>query len=343
MEFRIADTFTDSLARLTGEEQKAVKTTAFDLQLNPAQPGLQFHKLDKPRDPNFSSVRVSRDIRLIVHRTPSSLLLCYVAHHDKAYQWAERRRLETHPKTGAAQFVEIREMVQEIVIPQYVQEKVEAPRKPPLFASMTDEQLLGYGVPGEWLNDVRQADEDTVLALADHLPAEAAEALLEIATGGTPILATPPEAGADPFAHPDAQRRFRILKNVEELERALEYPWEKWTVFLHPAQRELTLKIGGAPCPFSMDRRRSFAFAETTKKKPVLLGSGCQVWCKRVCCHTNARCSSGPMRNSIVHALRPRLQVFRLRFSMQMWRLRVGTSPSARCIWRKVSSSGQSP
>jgi hypothetical protein len=30
MEFRIADTFTDSLARLTAEEQKAVKTTAFD-------------------------------------------------------------------------------------------------------------------------------------------------------------------------------------------------------------------------------------------------------------------------------------------------------------------------
>ncbi len=35
MEFRIADTFTDSLARLTGAEQKAVKTTAFDLQLDP--------------------------------------------------------------------------------------------------------------------------------------------------------------------------------------------------------------------------------------------------------------------------------------------------------------------
>jgi hypothetical protein len=30
MEFRIADTFTDSLARLSGEEQEAVKTTAFD-------------------------------------------------------------------------------------------------------------------------------------------------------------------------------------------------------------------------------------------------------------------------------------------------------------------------
>jgi hypothetical protein len=43
MEFRIADTFTDSLARLTGEQQKAVKTTVFDLQLNPAHPGMQLH------------------------------------------------------------------------------------------------------------------------------------------------------------------------------------------------------------------------------------------------------------------------------------------------------------
>ena len=109
MLFRISDTFTASLARLTGEEQKAVKTTAFDLQLNPANPGMSFHKLDKARDKNFWSVRVSSDIRLIVHRSADSLLLCYVDHHDKAYQWAERRRLETHPTTGAAQWVEVRE------------------------------------------------------------------------------------------------------------------------------------------------------------------------------------------------------------------------------------------
>src|SRR5262250_2320748 len=119
MEFRIADTFTESLARLTGEEQKAVKITAFDLQMNPAQPGMQLHKLDKARDPHFLSVRVSLDIRLIVHRTASGLLLCYVDHHDNAYRWAERRKLETHPKTGAAQLVEIRETVQEILVPTY--------------------------------------------------------------------------------------------------------------------------------------------------------------------------------------------------------------------------------
>ena len=95
MEFRIADTFTDSLARLQSDEQKAVKTTAFDLQMHPANPGMQFHRLDRARDPNFWSIRVSSDIRLIVHKTSASLLLCYVDHHDAAYEWAERRRLET--------------------------------------------------------------------------------------------------------------------------------------------------------------------------------------------------------------------------------------------------------
>jgi hypothetical protein len=64
MEFRIADTFTESLARLTGDEQKVVKTTAFDLQLNPANPGMSFHKLEKAKDKNFWSVRVSDDIPL---------------------------------------------------------------------------------------------------------------------------------------------------------------------------------------------------------------------------------------------------------------------------------------
>jgi mRNA-degrading endonuclease RelE of RelBE toxin-antitoxin system len=118
MEFRIADTFTDSLARLTGEEQKAVKMTAFDLQLNPANPGMQFHRLDRAKDKRFWSVRVSGDIRLILHRTSKSLLLCYVDHHDAAYDWAERRRLEAHPITGAAQLVEIHEIVREdIVLP----------------------------------------------------------------------------------------------------------------------------------------------------------------------------------------------------------------------------------
>lgn len=240
MEFGIADTFTDSLARLTSDEQKAVKTTAFDLQLDPASPGMKFHKLDKAKDKNFWSVRVNADIRLIVHKAPDSLLLCYVDHHDRAYDWAARRKLQTHPSTGAAQLVEIRETVQQVFVPLYVAE--EKPRrvaaKKPFFAQMTDDDLLRYGVPAEWLDDVRSATEDTLLQLTDHLPGEAAEALLELATGGKPRVPQHAVAATSPFDHPDAQRRFRVMANVEELLRALDFPWEKWTVFLHPEQRQ---------------------------------------------------------------------------------------------------------
>jgi hypothetical protein len=251
MNFLIADTFTDSLARLTGDEQKAVKLTAFDLQSNLAAPGLSFHKLDRARDKRFWSVRVSRDVRIIVHRTDGSLLLCYVGHHDNAYDWAERRKLEVHPKTGAAQLVEVREKVIEIPVPisvASVQQLSPTPiARPPLFADLPNDQLLGYGVPEEWIADVRTATEDSLLGLADHLPREAAEALLELATGGTPDVASVATPAADPFAHPDALRRFRVMENKEELEQALAFPWDKWSIFLHPAQRDLVERhFGGS-------------------------------------------------------------------------------------------------
>jgi hypothetical protein len=249
--FLIADTFTDSLARLTGDEQKAVKTTAFDLQMDPSAPGLNFHKLDKAKDKRFWSVRVNTDIRLIVHRTDASLLLCYVDHHDRAYAWAERRKLETHPATGAAQIIELRESVREIVVPTYVRAAAPARIATRPLAGMSDEVLLGYGVPAEWVKDVREADEDGLLALTGHLPAEAAEAVLELATGGTPHVAraepSPAGAAPDPFTHPDAQRRFRVVTGVEELERALDAPWDKWAVFLHPEQRQLVTRDYSGP------------------------------------------------------------------------------------------------
>ena len=164
--------------------------------------------------------------------------------------------------TGAAQLVEIRETVREIQVPRYVEVDVPASSqdgvaggptasRTAIFADASDDDLLGYGVPVEWLDDVRAATEDTLLDLADHLPGEAAEALLQLATGGAPDRPAPAVAGADPFAHPDAQRRFRVMADVEALERALDYPWEKWTVFLHPAQRQLVEREYSGPARVS--------------------------------------------------------------------------------------------
>ena len=190
-----------------------------------------------------------------MHRTASSVLLAYVAHHDAAYRWAKRRWIERHPRTGAAQIVEIRETVREIEVPRtfVLEAPATAPAvpKPALFADASDDELLGYGVPETWLDDVRGADEDSLLDLADHLPAEAAEALLELATGGTPERPAHAAAGTDPFAHPDAQRRFRLVEDADELECALEFPWEKWTVFLHPDQRRIVENAYSGPARVS--------------------------------------------------------------------------------------------
>ncbi len=147
---------------------------------------------------------------------------------------------------------------------------------------MPTDDLLGCGVPLEWLDEVRKTAEDGLLDLCQHLPAEAAEALLDLATGSVPAKlrrapveeeraalaefvaedrvaystsadALPQDVvpDAEAFEHADARRRFRTVASVEELERAFEYPWEKWTVFLHPAQRNAVEKDYGGPARVS--------------------------------------------------------------------------------------------
>jgi hypothetical protein len=256
MDFRIADTFTAALARLPAQDQKAVKTSAFDMQLDPAAPGLQMHRIDKSKDPNFWSVRVNRDIRIIVHRTATSLLLAYVDHHDRAYAWAERRRIEAHPRTGVAQIVEVRERVEDAT--RALAEVAEAPaafeRAPPfptalarpLFAALTHDDLMSVGVPSDWMDDVAIATEDGFYALATHLPAEAAEALLEYAATG--LLTAPAPVALDAaYEAPDALRRFRIVGDMEALQQALDAPWDRWSVFLHPSQEAIVQRTYSGP------------------------------------------------------------------------------------------------
>lgn len=41
------------------------------------------------------------------------------------------------------------------------------------------------------------------------------------------------------------------MNNIEELERALEFPWDKWAVFLHPSQRQLVERDYSGPARVS--------------------------------------------------------------------------------------------
>lgn len=248
MTLHYASTFADALGKLSHAEQKQVKITTVDLMMDPRGSGLSLERLNAA-DRHIWSARVSQDIRIIMRREGEDVLLAFVGHHDDAYRWAERRRIEPHERTGAMQIVELVE-VQEGAAPQSTapspNARVEAVQP---FWALTDDAMLDVGVPRDWLQPVREMAESELDTLFDRLPAEAAEALYDFATGGKleDHVARAPEPGTSPFAHPDAQRRFRLLDNIEELQAALDAPFEKWAVFLHPAQRELAEKVATGP------------------------------------------------------------------------------------------------
>jgi mRNA-degrading endonuclease RelE of RelBE toxin-antitoxin system len=237
MDFYIADSFTDSIQKLNNTEQKIVKTTAFDLQLNPAHPSLKLHRIDKAKDTNFWSIRVNDDIRIILHKKENQILLCYVDHHDKAYSWAEKRKIEIHPKTGSVQIV---------CIPEILVESSSNIGKKKLFKTISKDLILACGVPDEWVLSIQEADEDSIFEYLNLLPAEAGEALLDLVSGKKPNLESKTKL-ENPFEHPDSKRRFKLVTGQAELEEALNATWSKWAVFLHPLQRNIVEKDYNGP------------------------------------------------------------------------------------------------
>ncbi len=232
MRFVIADTLNRSLDKLDGQSQSLIKQTAFDMQRNPENPGLKLHRLNRARDKRFWSARVTSDLRLIIHQQPNVFMLCYAGHHDDAYDWAENRKLDIHPDTGAPLFVEVEERIEEVVRTVVREESF----KSPLFAEFDPAYLRKLGVPPQWLDALKYVTEDNIDQLDERIPQEALERLYDLAAG-TPVPVPAAERLDDPLNHPDAGRRFRVMTDSDELKVALNAPWEKWLVFLHPRQR----------------------------------------------------------------------------------------------------------
>ena len=121
MEFRIADTFTGSLARLTGDEQ----------QNRSRRPHLTYNSTPPVRGcVSTSSTRCgtrtsgpfgSTATSSIVHRTSASPPPVLRRSPRQGLCLGGAPQARTHPTTGAAHAVEIREMVKEIIVPVYVQ------------------------------------------------------------------------------------------------------------------------------------------------------------------------------------------------------------------------------
>lgn len=222
----IADSFQRALHRLSAEEQAAVKQTCFDFVQCPTATGFSIHRLDKAQDKNWWSLRVNDEIRIIFSHQDNYYVLCYVGHHDDAYRWAEKRRFEK-VDGNILRIVLLQEEIQRIIKKQ----EVDAP-----LSRYDSGYLRRLGVPEEWVEPLRYASEEDLIELIDDFPAEVWERIEKLFRGE--IVPEPIKVNvADPMKHPDTRRRFWTPGSYEELKRALDMPWEKWLVYLHPQQR----------------------------------------------------------------------------------------------------------
>lgn len=303
----LSQDFLLQLSKLPSSVHSKVLKWAILFQTDPKSPGINYEKIHASRDANLKSVRIDQDWRGIVFKPDSGdvYVLMYVDHHEEAYRWAERRKLAINPVTGAMQVV----LVQEVVTPAEAELAATAavataaeptgkePITPipgaPLFAGLSDHELMSLGAPQDWLDRIRLVKSEAELdTLQGSLPIEAYEGLFLVAAGDTVdqvlgaretrvdrTINTSDFAGA--LATPESQSRFVVVDDDAAMLAIMNAPLAQWRIFLHPTQHKLALGdrsgpvrvLGGAgtgKTVLAMHRAKWLAENRTPEGKKVL-------------------------------------------------------------------------
>lgn len=296
----LSNDFLLQLSKLPAKVHGKVMKWAIQFQADPTSPGINYENIHGSRDNNLKSVRLDLDWRGIVFKPASGdvYVLLYVDHHDAAYRWAENRKLTINPVTGAMQLVTL-EPVTEVaragsVVPAMADQPQTGTTAKPLFAELTDHELMSLGVPAELLLGVRGLMSETALdGMQARLPVEAYEGLFLVAAGdGVSQVLHARETRVDraidttdfaaALVTPESQSRFVVIADDESLAAILNAPLAQWRVFLHPTQQKLAVGdrsgavrvLGGAgtgKTVLAMHRARWLAEHRTGPGQKVLL------------------------------------------------------------------------
>src|SRR5690554_6152489 len=179
-----SDKYFDSLLKLTPNEQAQANKAVMLFQQDPQHGGLHYEKLTACRDDKLRSIRVNQDVRIILATVEKQnlYLMLYIDHHDAAYDWAARRKVEINPNTGSLQVFTVQE--RELEAPQ----QAAAVEQPGLFDNIRDRQLMQLGVPEEALPLVRSMKIEADLESAHHseqIPADAYEGRFTLMAGAS--------------------------------------------------------------------------------------------------------------------------------------------------------------
>ncbi|GAB3771902.1 ATP-dependent helicase [Ramlibacter monticola] len=297
----LSQDFLIQLSKLPSNVHSKVMKWAIQFQSDPTSPGINYENINSARDSNLKSVRLDRDWRGIVFKPSSGdvYVLLYVDHHDDAYRWAENRRLSINPVTGAMQLVVIERQAEPEAPPLQDRPKLAPPSPPaavaapPVYATLSDRELVSLGVPEELLSEVREiCGEQELDTLQPRLPVEAYEGLFLVAAGDSVSqVLSERETRVDKkvdtsdfaaaLATPESQARFVVVNDDESMMAIMNAPLEQWRVFLHPTQHKLASGdrsgpvriLGGAgtgKTVLAMHRAKWLAESRTPAGKKVL-------------------------------------------------------------------------
>lgn len=258
--FRLAlsDDFFTSYSRLPRNIQEKVSKFINLFRQAPTAPSLNYEPIQNSLSKFMRSVRIDQTYRAILLKPESGniYILLWVDHHDDAYHWAQRKTCIVNEESGALQIIDVAEAE---AANTHLAQKYQN-QTPGRFQTIKDKHLMRLGVPEILLPAVRQVvtDED-VDNLLPHLPPEASDALLMLASGyevdevlrqldkSQAPQKTDPEDLVAALDNADSLSRFVVITSDAELEEMLEAPLEKWRVFLHPSQRKLIERDWNGP------------------------------------------------------------------------------------------------
>lgn len=243
----ISSDFLTAFARLPRSIQGKVTEFVNKFRNDPNSPGINYEKLANGTDSKIYSVRIDDTYRGIVVRQKESgvYILLWVDHHDEAYEWASRKRCDVNPKTGALQVYDVQTFA--------VEQPVTAAE--PIFAGITDDQLLKLGVPEAQLRYIRSfTSVESFYQAEGTIPADVYEYLswltegigidevLELCIEEQSVAETKTDDLAQALDMPATLKSFVVVDGEDELRRIMAEPLEKWRVFLHPTQRKIVRK-----------------------------------------------------------------------------------------------------
>lgn len=243
----ISSDFLTAFARLPRSIQGKVTEFVNKFRNDPNSPGINYEKLANGTDSKIYSVRIDDTYRGIVVRQKESgvYILLWVDHHDEAYEWASRKRCDVNPKTGALQVYDVQTFA--------VEQPVTAAE--PIFAGITDDQLLKLGVPEAQLRYIRSfTSVESFYQAEGTIPADVYEYLswltegigidevLELCIEDQSVAETKTDDLAQALDMPATLKSFVVVDGEDELRRIMAEPLEKWRVFLHPTQRKIVRK-----------------------------------------------------------------------------------------------------